>query len=127
MKDEYAQFLAHKRVSSSSTSTLTQLGIASHCLLSSISDLWVIDSGANDYMTGLSTSLFDYHPVVSPRSVTLANGSLCKVVGLGTTHLSPNIELSVLHVPGFAFNLLSISKIKKAFNCSVIFYFRDVR
>jgi hypothetical protein len=78
-------------------------------------------------MSGLSTFLSDYHPIVSSRSVTVANGSLSKVVGLGTTHLSPNIELSVPHVPSFAFNLLSISKITKAFNCSVIFYFRDVR
>jgi hypothetical protein len=74
-------------------------------------------------MTGSSTSLSNYHPVASPRSVTLANGSLSKVVGLGTTHLSPNIELlSVLHVPGFPFNLLSISKITKALNCLVSFH-----
>jgi hypothetical protein len=114
-KDEYAQFLAHKRASTSSTATLAQSGTASHCLLSSTSDPWVIDSGANDHMTGSSTSLSNYHPVATPKSVTLANGSLSKVVGSGTTHLSPDIELSsVLHVPGFPFNLLSISKITKA-------------
>ena len=74
-------------------------------------------------MTGSSTFLSDYHPIASPRSVTLANGSLSKVVGSGTTYLSPDIELlSVLHVPGFPFNLLSISKITKALNCSVSFY-----
>jgi hypothetical protein len=74
-------------------------------------------------MTSSSTSLSDYHPIASPRSVTLANGSLSKVVGSGTTHLSPDIELlSVLHVLGFPFNLLSISKITKALNCSVSFY-----
>jgi hypothetical protein len=122
-KDEYAQFLAHKRASTSSTTTLAQSDIASHCLLSFTSNPWVIDSGANDHMTGSSTSLSDYHLVATPKSVTLANGSLSKVVGSGTTHLSPNIELSsVLHVPGFPFNLLSISKITKALNCSVSFY-----
>jgi hypothetical protein len=122
-KDEYAQFLAHKRVSTSSTATLPQLGTASHCLLSSTSDPWVINSSANDHMTGLSTSLSNYHHVATPKSVTLANGSLSKVVGSGTTHLSPDIELlSIIHVPGFPFNLLSISKITKTLNCSISFY-----
>jgi hypothetical protein len=122
-KDEYAQFLAHKRASSSSTATLAQSGIASHCLLSSTSDPWVIDSGANEHMIGSSTSLSDYHFVDTPQSVTLANGSLSKVAGSGTTHLSLDIELlSILHVHGFPFNLLSISKITKALNCLVSFY-----
>jgi hypothetical protein len=59
----------------------------------------------------------------TPHSATLANGSLYHVVGFGHTHLSPDIEfLSVLHVPSFPFNLLSISKITKALNCSVSFY-----
>jgi hypothetical protein len=45
------------------------------------------------------------------------------VAGSSYTHLSPNIELlSVLHVHGFPFNLLSISKITKALNCSISFY-----
>jgi hypothetical protein len=48
-KDEYAQFLAHKRASSSSTATLAQSGTASHCLLSSTNNPWVIDSGANEH------------------------------------------------------------------------------
>jgi hypothetical protein len=123
MKDEYAQFLAHKRASSSSTATLAQLDTASHCLLSSTSNPRVIDSDTNKRMVGSSTSLSYYHSVDTPRSVTLANGSLSQVAGSGTTHLSPDIELLfVLHVPSFPFNLLSISKITKALNCSVSFY-----
>jgi hypothetical protein len=123
LKDEYTQFLAHKRALSSSTTTLAQSGIASHCLLSSTSDLWVIDSGANEHMTGSSTSLSDYRSIDTPRSVTLANGSLSQVASSGTTHLSSDIELLfVLHVLGFPFNLLSISKITKTLNCSVSFY-----
>jgi transposase InsO family protein len=74
-------------------------------------------------MTGSSSSLFNYHPIDTPHSVTLANGSRSNVAGSGHTHLSPDIELlSVLHVPGFPFNLLSISKIIKALNCSISFY-----
>jgi len=49
--------------------------------------MWVTDSGANEQMTGVSTHLFDYHVIKSPRSVTLANDSLAKVHYSGTTHL----------------------------------------
>jgi hypothetical protein len=74
-------------------------------------------------MTGSSTSLSDYHFVDTPQSVTLANSFLSQVAGSGTTHLSSDIELlSVLHVPGFTFNLLSVSKITRALNCLVSFY-----
>jgi hypothetical protein len=74
-------------------------------------------------MTGSATSLSDYHLVDTPHNVTLANGSLSIVAGSNYTHLSPDIKLlSVLHVPGFPFNLLSISKITKVLNCSVSFY-----
>lgn len=78
-RDEYAQFLAYKRAIPSSTATLAQSGTTSNCLLSSIHDPWVIDSGATEHMTGSSHTLSDYHPVDSPQSVTLANGSLAKL------------------------------------------------
>jgi hypothetical protein len=124
-KGKYAQFLPYKHSTSTSTSTATlaQSGIASHCLLSSTCNSWIIDSGANEHMTGSATSLSDYHLVDTPHNVTLANGFLSTVAGSGHTHLNPDIKLlSVLHVPGFPFNLLSISKITKALNCSVSFY-----
>ena len=122
-KDEYAQFLAHKWATSTSTTTLAQLGTAFHYLLSSTPDHWVIDFGVNEHMTGSSTSLFDYYPVDTSHSVTVANGFLSTVADSGHTHLSLDIELlSVLHVPSFPLNLLSISKITKTLNCSISFY-----
>ena len=54
-------------------------------------------------MTSPFTSLSSYHPAATPKSVTLANGSHSIVVGLGITHLSLDIELSVLHAPWFTF------------------------
>ena len=80
-----------------------------------------------------STSLSDYHLVDTTHSVTLANDSLSTVAGSSHTHLSPDIELlSILHFPGFHFNLLSISKITRALNCSISFYhslciFKDLK
>ena len=122
-KDEYAQFLAYKHATSTSIATLAQSGIAFHCLLSSTCNSWIIDSGTNEHMTSSATSLSDYHLVDTPHNVTLANGSLSIVAGSSHTQLSSDIKLlSVLHVPDFPFNLLSISEIIKAFNCSVSFY-----
>ncbi|GLT54979.1 hypothetical protein SLA2020_281370 [Shorea laevis] len=60
-KDEYAQFLAHKQASSSSTATLTQSSTASYYLLSSTSDPWVIDSGANEHMSGSQDEEDDWY------------------------------------------------------------------
>jgi hypothetical protein len=124
LKDEYAQFLIHKWATFSSTATLAQSGSASHFLSSPTREPWIIDFGANEHMTGTSTSPSDYHPVDSAHTVTLANGSLSTMAGSGHTHVSLDIELlSVLQVPSFPFNLLSISKITKALNCFVSYFF----
>ncbi|KAG6653806.1 hypothetical protein CIPAW_05G101700 [Carya illinoinensis] len=50
-KDEYERFLGHTGASSS-TATLTHSSIASTCLVSSIQGPWIIDSGANEHLTG---------------------------------------------------------------------------
>jgi hypothetical protein len=57
-------------------------------MLSSTSDSWVIDSRANEHMTGSSPSLSDYHHVNTSQSVTLANSSPSKVVCSGNKHLN---------------------------------------
>ena len=122
-KYEYAQFLAYKQATSSSTTTLAQSSIASQCPLSSTCNSWIIDSGANEHMTSSAASLSNYHLIDIPNNVTLANSFLFTVAGSGHTHLSPDIKLLfVLHVPGFPSNLLSISNITKALNCYVSFH-----
>jgi hypothetical protein len=120
---EYAQFLAHKWVVASSTATLAQPGTAPQFLLSSTHDPWVMNSGASDHMTCSSTTLSDYHPVQTSQSITLPNGSLAKIVGRENTHLTSDLDLlSVLHIPGLLFHLLSISKITTTLQCCVGFY-----
>lgn len=54
-KHEYAQFLAHYKRTTCSTTTVAHSSIASHCLLSSTSNPWVIDYGATEHMTDAST------------------------------------------------------------------------
>ena len=86
-------------------------------------DPWVIDLGANDHMTGTSGLLSNLDQSSSLPNVTLANDSVTTVSSLGTTNLNPNLSpSSVLYIPSFTFNLLSISKLTKLLNCAAFFY-----
>ena len=52
----------------------------------------------------------------------MADGTTSPVLGRGTAYIS-NLKLnSVLHVPGLQHNLLSMSRITKDMNCTVMFY-----
>ena len=52
----------------------------------------------------------------------MADGSFSSIVGKGSVQISPILFLkSVLHVPNLSYNLLSIGKLTKDLNCSVIF------
>jgi hypothetical protein len=86
-------------------------------------DPWVIDSGASDHMTGMSSLFSSYNPCSSKEKVRIADGSLSPVSGKGSISVTPYMSLSfVLHVPDFATNLLSIARITCELNCRVIFY-----
>uniref|UniRef100_A0A2N9IER4 Reverse transcriptase Ty1/copia-type domain-containing protein n=1 Tax=Fagus sylvatica TaxID=28930 RepID=A0A2N9IER4_FAGSY len=83
--------------------------------------IWVLDSGANDHMTGES-SIFSSPLIPVTQSVSLADGSTSHISHKGDVFLSSDITLSsVLHIPNFAFNLLSVSHLAKSLNCAVIF------
>ena len=57
------------------------------------------------------------------QSVCLADGSISFVRHKGDVSLSSDITLtSVIHIPKFAYNLLSVSHLAKSFNCAVIFF-----
>lgn len=54
--------------------------------------------------------------------IAIPNGKQVKVTHIGTIYLNNGIELqSVLFVPDFKFNLISIPKLCKDLNCSAIF------
>jgi len=95
--------------------------------LVSSSSKWVIDSGATDHMTGDKgiLSLFKpYKNLQNLPSVTLADGSTTSVIGSGTISPKSSLSLSsVLCLPNFSFNLLSVSQITKSLNCCVLFFF----
>ena len=82
---------------------------------------WVLDSGANEHMTG-ELSLFSSPVIPVSQSVRIADGSTVHIQSKGDVCLSSHITLSsVLHVPNFTYNLMSISRLVKDLNCVVIF------
>ena len=117
--DEFAKLL---NPTSTPTTALAESGKPDTCLMSSSSN-WVIDSGATDHMVGNSSlfTTFQSHPFTS--TVTLADGSKSCVLMSGTINPTPLIPLTfVLRLPHFSFNLISMSKLTRTFNCSISFF-----
>ncbi|GJQ97808.1 retrovirus-related pol polyprotein from transposon TNT 1-94 [Tanacetum coccineum] len=93
-----------------------------NCLFWS-STKWVIDSGALDHMTGNSHIFNNFDMHASSSHVTIADGSISKVLRSRTVNLSPYISLSLmLSLTKFSFNLLSVNRITNNLQCSVKFY-----
>lgn len=79
---------------------------------------WIIDSGATNH---IATSI----PIQTPLSsqVTLPNGAYSKITGIGLTQLSNHLHVNnVLCAPSFHVNLLSVSQLTAAMNCSIHFF-----
>ena len=105
--------------STTSTATFVDSG---KCFVSSSSS-WIVDSGASDHMTGNHSLLCNFSEHRSFKKVEIANGTFSQAIGSGTVRLSQSMSLSsVLSLPKFTFNLLSVSKISRGLNCSVKFY-----
>ncbi|XP_048554716.1 uncharacterized protein LOC125535694 [Triticum urartu] len=74
-------------------------------------------------MAGSYKDFCSYTPDFTGQNVRLADGSGQSIKGVGTVKCCPNMTLSsVLHVPSFPINLLSISCITGELNCAVIFF-----
>nr|XP_027073728.1 uncharacterized protein LOC113698197 isoform X1 [Coffea arabica] len=127
--DEFARFtefqVSQKSANPSSSTnppSIDYSGKPTTCLVSS-SNKWVIDSGTTDHMTDNKGILSSFNPNKGHPNVTLADGSCASVVGSGVAIPMSSISLySVLCLPNFSFNLLSVSKITKALKCSVSFF-----
>ena len=120
--DEYAQFLKYQELVNSHVTTIAESGKSTKCLLSS-SSKWVIDSGATEHMTGNPNLFSTFQPHSSTPHVTLADGSTSRVLGSGIVNPIPSLSLSsVLSLPNFSFNLLSVSKLTRDLNCVISFF-----
>ena len=124
---ELARFQLYQdslRSQSTLITTIAESGNPNKCLVSSSSFEWVIDSGATDHMTGNSSLFSTFQSQPSPSTVTLADGSHSCVLGSDTIVPTPSIPLtSVLSLPKFSFNLMSVSKLTQALKCYISFFF----
>nr|XP_016461770.1 PREDICTED: uncharacterized protein LOC107785036 [Nicotiana tabacum] len=88
----------------------------------SITDSWILDSGASNHMTYNKSMLTNIKTLVYPFLVTLPNGYKVKVTLMGDVVMSPKFTLKrVLFVPSFKFNLISVHCLTVQFDCFVIF------
>ena len=118
-EDEYAKLL---KSASTPTTALAESGKPDTCLMS-FSSNWVIDSRATNHMTSNSSlfTTFQSHP--STSTITLADGSKSCVLGSSAINHTPLIPLtSILSLPHFYFNLISMSKLTRTLNCNISFF-----
>ena len=112
---ELAKFQLYQdslRSPSTPITTITESGNPNKCLVSSSSAEWIIDSGATDHMTDNSSLFSTFQSQPSPSTATLVDGSHSCVLRLGALVPAPSIPLtSVLSLPNFFFNLMSVSKL----------------
>jgi hypothetical protein len=72
---------------------------------------WIVDSEASKHMNLHSTMFKTYKPMSDKDKVQTVDGSLCPIAGVGDITCTPELQLSsVLHVPNFTNNLLSVSQ-----------------
>ena len=84
---------------------------------------WIVDYGTSDYMTRDASISQHYKLNHGVSIIRIADGSLSKVVGIGTIQLTKDLIPShVLHVPNLDCNLISISKLTCDLNCVTKFY-----
>jgi hypothetical protein len=99
-------------ISSLLTTVVKPIGTIMKALVAepSVDMSWIVDSGASKYMTPHPTMFKTYKPMSGKDKVQTADGSLCPIAGVGDITCTLELQLSsVLHVPNFINNLLSVS------------------
>ncbi|KAE9035822.1 hypothetical protein PR002_g7374 [Phytophthora rubi] len=82
-------------------------------------ELWIIDSGASNHMTGITSALSDLKELTREVTVTTTGGMRLKATQSGWSRLVPSegpqfVLNDVLYVPGLQRNLISLSKASQA-------------
>ena len=119
---EYEEYLRLTQAAkSSSIASVAQIGNVSACLTHS-SAPWILDTGASNHISG-NKDFFSSLTFPSPLpTITLVNGSQTIAKGIGSVCPLPSLPLtSVLYVPNFPFNLISISKLTRDLHCVFTF------
>ena len=95
---------------------------SSKMLSDSLSNIWIVDSGASNYMIPLDKSCFKDYSIDLPglNIIKEINGNT-KVLGIGTITLNSSnggglMLRDVLHAPGLPYSLLSLGRLMMAGN-----------
>ena len=106
------------------TANIAQAG-TSHKALSAKTgaNMWILNSGATDHMTGSSNLFSTCIPCSGQQRVKIADGSFSIVASKGSIVVTKDLILeSVLHVPNLSCNLISAGKLTKDLKCVVNFF-----
>ena len=120
--NEYEEYLRLTQAAKSSfIASVAKAGNVSVCLTHS-STPWILDTRASNHISG-NKDFFSSLTFSSPLlTITLANGFQTIAKGIGSTCPLPSLPLkSVLYVPDFSFNLISISKLTRDLHCVLTF------
>ncbi|KAA0045027.1 Beta-galactosidase [Cucumis melo var. makuwa] len=109
-----------QETSSPTISAIAQSGMSQSLGLINVdgTNLWILDLGATDHLTGFSEHFVTYTPCAGNEKIRIADGSLAPIVGKGQIVLYDGFSL---HVPKLSYNLLSISKITRELHCKATF------
>ncbi|XP_070026187.1 protein MTL1-like [Nicotiana sylvestris] len=119
---EFLQYKAFKQTSSKIASVVQTDSIMTCISQSSISESWVIDSGASDHISGNKSLFTSISYSQSLPTVTMANRSQTMATAIGQA--SPLLSLpldSILYVSDSSFNLIAISRLDKSLKSVVSF------
>ncbi|KAK0601793.1 hypothetical protein LWI29_027437 [Acer saccharum] len=84
---------------------------------------WIIDSGATDHISSSSKLFFRKNNKCSLPPVLLPSGEKANIVAKGSLPLNSVYYLhDVLCVPTFKVDLMSVSRLTRALNCSITFF-----
>lgn len=86
---------------------------------------WVLDSGASKHVTGSINEFECYQLYSQPHGETIqtADGTAQPIKGTGAVQCTPSIKSkSVLHVPAFPVNLVSLSALIDQLDCYITLY-----
>ena len=120
--NEYEEYLRLTQAAKSSfIASVAKAGNVSVCFTHS-STPWILDTRASNHISG-NKDFFSSLTFSSPLlTITLANGSQTIAKGIGSTCPLPSLPLkSILYVPDFSFNLISISKLTRDLHCVLTF------
>ena len=91
-------------------------------LTNDLTSAWILDSGATDHMTPLTDVFESYEKLTPGKHVQTADGTLLPVVGIGKMSISHIGKIdNVLHVPKLFVSLISVQRLAKLKEYSILF------